>query len=266
MFAGGGWPQKKSKGYIKLSEWWVIADQFYNDKGDIQAMEKIGLFNTNMYAEYGITDKFTIMLNSAIFSHTFNEITITDFEGNGILSKVSDNSIGDMDLSFKYGIYEGNGYSSAITLTAGIPLGKTNDSIYKLLQTGDGEFNQILQLDLGKSLGKGYANVYTAYNNRTEGFSDEFRFGFEFGRSFFTNKLGLTLRTFGIFSMRNGSNTEVDQFVSVFSNNTEYISIQPEINYNFSDRWGLSASVGGAVYGKNIMARPSYSFGVFSKI
>jgi len=32
-FAGGPWPQKKGKAYIKLSEWWTVFDTHFTTRG-----------------------------------------------------------------------------------------------------------------------------------------------------------------------------------------------------------------------------------------
>ena len=73
------------------------------------------------------------------------------------------------------------------------------------MQTGDGEFNQILQIDAGTAFKVKntslYANAYVGFNNRTNGFSDEVRYGIEAGGSFLNNKIeskGLVPGTNGI--------------------------------------------------------------------
>ena len=53
---------------------------------------------------------------------------------------------------------------------------------------------------------------------------------------------------------------------SIFANNTEFLSFAPEVAYNFNEKFGVSAGVGMALYGKIIFASPSYSVGVFYKL
>ena len=72
VFAGGPWPQKKGKGYFKLSEWWTVFDQHYTDRGLIDPNLTTGIFNTNLYAEYGLSDRLTLVTNAALFSRSYN--------------------------------------------------------------------------------------------------------------------------------------------------------------------------------------------------
>ena len=58
-FAGGGWPQPKGSGFIKYSNYWLIADQHYTGSGLIDPNRTNGIFSTSIYAEYGITDRLT---------------------------------------------------------------------------------------------------------------------------------------------------------------------------------------------------------------
>ena len=56
-----------------------------------------------------------------------------------------------------------------------MPIGNDSGGSQGNLQTGDGEFNQLIQLDAGTGFPiggtNGYANVYVGFNNRTNGFS-----------------------------------------------------------------------------------------------
>ena len=67
----------------------------------------------------------------------------------------------------------------------GLPTGKDSGGETGILQTGDGEFNQMLRLDLSSGFSaNGWFSFYAGYNNRTQGFSDDYRFGGEVGWTF----------------------------------------------------------------------------------
>ena len=138
------------------------------------------------------------------------------------------------------------------------------------LQTGDGEFNQLLQLDVGTSFGFGginfYAAAYGGFNNRTNGFSDELRYGMEGGATFPKTGITTILRLYGIKSLKNGDATDIPNSTSIFANNSEHFTISPEIAYQFNDKWGVSATYAQALSGRIIFANPAYSVGVFLKI
>lgn len=266
--AGGGWPQKKGQGYVKLSEWWVISNQHFTDSGQIDPNVTSGIFNTSLYLEYGITNKLTVTAYVPFYARAYNNNLVSATSGEVLVPGEAINSFGDTDLGFTYGLTSGKINTSA-SIIFGIPLGIDDGGTQNNLQTGDGEFNQILKVDAGlgyQLFGKNaYANAYVGYNNRTQGFSDEFRFGIESGVNLFNDKLLALVRIFGVRSMRNGEGAVGENSTSIFANNTQHISYSPELNYSINKNWGLSVSMAGAFSGQLIFASPSYSVGVFAK-
>ena len=267
-FAGGGWPQPKKNGYFKLYQWWVNADQHFTDAGLIDPNVTSGIYNTSLYAEYGFTNRLTGILNIPLFSravvNNLRSQTTKDIiaEGGAI------NGIGDTDLGIKYGIINNGKIAFSASLTLGLPFGNSEGGPNKNLQTGDGEFNQLLQLDLGMPLGGGentsfYGNIYAGFNNRTNDFSDEFRYGLELGAGLMKNKLYVVGRLQGVESFQNGKTAAEITSTSVFANNAEHLSVGGEIAYNIIKKFGVAASIMTAVSGKIIFAAPSYSVGVY---
>ena len=267
--AGGGWPQPKGQGYIKISEWWLIANKHYTDAGKIDPNLTNGLFNSTIYAEYGLSDRLTAIVYFPFFSRSYFNNEVSGTTGEILTAGEAINSIGDTDISLKYGLTKGSGIAVSATLTLGLPIGKDSGGSSGNLQTGDGEFNQLIQIDAGTGfpIGEtnGYANVYIGFNNRTSGFSDEFRYGFEAGLNIFNNKLTAIARFIGVKSFKNGLPSGESNNTSIFANNAEYLSFSPEIAWNIKDNWGLAAGVGTALSGKIIYANPSYNVGIFFK-
>lgn len=266
--AGGPWTQKKGIGYFKLSEYWLIFDQHYTDLGKIDPNVTTGIFNTSIYGEYGITDRFTTTLFFPIFSRNYTNNIVSKATGATIVEGDAFNSIGDSDLGLKYSLTKpGAKYPVAASLVLGIPLGNEAAGINKNLQTGDGEFNQLLNLDAGTSFSlsknvNSYTSINLGFNNRTNNFSDEIRYGIEIGLGF-KSKFWLIGRMYGVESLRNGAVSSAITSNGVFANNAEFLSIGIEAAYYVRKRFGVSASVTGAVRGEIIAAAPAYNVGVF---
>jgi hypothetical protein len=268
--AGGGWPQPKGQGYFKLSEWWISADQHYTNFGLKDPNVTSGLYNTNFYGEYGITDHLTVILNMPLLSRSVmnNVVSLTTQE---VLSEGSSiNTMGDIDLAFKYGILNNGKFALSASVLFGIPSGEDAGGPQRNLQTGDGEFNQMIRLDLGVPLGgndffSAYGNIYGGFNNRTKGFSDEYRYGAELGAGILNQKLWLTGRYDRLKSRFNEESGQIDG-ASFFASNSEFESITGEISYFFTDNFGVSAAIATALSGRIVYAAPSYSFGVFLKV
>lgn len=269
MKAGGPWPQQKGKGYFKLSEWWIVFDQHYTDAGLIDPNVTTGIFNTNFYAEYGLTNRLTTIINAPLLSRNYMNNLVSSTTGDILVPGEAVNALGDIDVGFKYGITKpGSRIPVSASVYFGLPTGKAVAGTLENLQTGDGEFNQMIQLDAGMSLNTGekvasYVSAYVGLNNRTKEFSEEFRYGIEYGAGFLNQKLWLTARLFGVESFKNGATAETATSTSIFANNTEYTSFSVEANYYVSKRVGVSSGYAGAFRGEIIAARPSYTVGVF---
>jgi len=268
LTAGGPWTKPKGKAYLKLSEWWTIFDQHFTDTGMLDPNITTGVFNTSIYGEFGITDRLTGIINAPIISRNYMNNLKSRTTEELIIEGESITTIGDFDLGIKYGLTRpGAKFPLAATLMLGLPTGKSSAGTLNNLQTGDGEFNQMLQLDSGTgfSLGKSsaYLSSFIAINNRTKGFSEEFRFGLEFGIGLLNKALWLNSKLIVVESFKNGNTAETVTSTSIFANNTEFSTLGIEANYYLNSSFGFSAGVATAFRGEIIAAAPSYSIGIF---
>lgn len=269
LIAGGGWPQPKGNGYFKLYEWWIVSDQHFTNLGKIDPNQTTGIYNTSLYAEYGFTNQITGIVNFPFFSRTYFNNQISKTTGDVITPGESLNGVGDAEIGIKYGFAPNSRIPVAASIIFGLPLGNDAGGSQQNLQTGDGEFNQLVRIDAGTGIPikseslSAYANAYIGFNNRTKGFSDEFRYGLEAGLSLLDNKFLVIGRLNAVKSLKNGSATEDVTSTSIFANNTEYTNLGVELAYNINEKFGVSVSYDTALSGKIIFASPAYSVGVF---
>lgn len=267
--AGGPWTQKKGKSFIKLSEWWVVFDKHYTDAGLTDPNITTGIFTTALYAEYGFTDRFTTNIYAPVFVRNTMNNLVSATTGDVIIPGEAYMGPGDLDVGFKYSLTKpGAKFPVAATLTLGLPTGTPVAGALDNLQTGDGEFNQIIQIDAGHGFSisqktSAYASTYVGFNRRSNGFSEEFRFGLEAGLGLFNQKWWITGRMLGVESFKNGATAETVTSTSIFANNSEYLSVSLESSVYLTSKLGISASVAGALRGEIIAAAPTYSVGVF---
>ena len=269
--AGGPWPTGKGKAYIKLSEWWTVFDEHYTDQGRLDPNVTNGIFNTFAYVEYGVSDRFTAILNAALVSRnlmnnvrsaTTREIL---FPGDALTS------FGDVELGLKYNFSKyGAKFPVSATITLGIPTGVSLGGEFNNLQTGDGEFNQIFQIDAGTGFQLGNAPAYVSgfvgINNRSQGFSEEFRFGAEVGVGLLNKKLWLSGKLNAIESFKNGDTAATVTSTSIFANNAEFLTLGLEANLYITKKLGVSAGFATATRGEIIASAPSYNVGFFLDI
>lgn len=265
----GPWPKPKGAAYLKVYEFWLRFDEHYTSNGRIDRNATLGLYNTALYGEYGITNRLTVFGNAPFFSRNVINSQVSGTRGDVLIPGEAINGPGDADLGLRYGLTgSGSPVALAASLTLGLPLGNSAGGEQRNLQTGDGEFNQLLLLEAGRgfSLGKdnnAYVSVFAGVNNRSNGFSDEFRFGLEGGFNLLDRRVWLIGRLAGSESFFNGNTAETTSSTSIFSNNAEYLSLGGEINVYVTRKIGLSAGVAGALSGRIIAAAPAYSAGIF---
>lgn len=264
------WTKGKGNGYYKLSGWYLQADQHYTNTGDIDPNLTRSQFNASVYAEYGISDKLDVIAYVPFLSRATENDEVSGTTGQQISEGEAFNSFGDIDLGVRYGIFKNDKYALSASLKLGIPTGDNAGGSDGSFQTGDGEFNQLLQSSLGTSFNIGsipsYAKVYAGFNNRTEGFSDELRAGLELGASFLDDKLWIIGRSDILESLQNGDLNAQNSQGSIFANNIEYVSLGIEAAYYVTEKIGVSFNYTSAVSGKLVFAAPSISGGIFLDI
>ncbi len=262
IVAGGGWTEKKGNGYFKLGQYSILASDFYNPKGDIIPITTVGYHATSFYCEYGITDNITAIGYVPFFvRNTLNEIKFR--QSGRTIAGDEETNIGDLLVGFKYGLLQQGSIVVGINLLFGVPLGEDRGGEGQILQTGDGEFNQLVKVDISRSFYPKpvYSTVSLGFNNRTKGFSEEFHYGLEVGY-LVKDKALLALKVYGVESLKNGDPTG-SAGNGIFSNNTEYLSITPEVSYYLGKNWGITAGIGFAARGERILAAPAYQLGIF---
>lgn len=146
----------------------------------------------------------------------------------------------------------------------GLPIGDNTQA--NGLLTGDGEFNQILSLQLGHSFYPApiYFTSEAGVNNRTNGYSDEFRYEAEVGYTF-GKRLTVNFKINGVESFQNGDDEVKGGMGGLFANNQEYLAYGSGMFYNFYKNIGVNARAAFASRGQNVLARPQFFFGVFLK-
>ncbi len=254
----GGWPKEKGKGYYKLGYSFINGRHFFDDQGNKVALERsLGFYNTSFYGEYGLTDRLTVIAYVP-FATTAKLEDVSGSPGGSLTT------IGDTNLGFRYGLITGKPNVLSASVMLGLPFGQTSDDTsggVESLQTGDGEFNQLIKLESGHSLGNGfYTSSFLGFNFRSKGFSEEIRFGGEVGHV--SDQLIGILKFQSISSLKNGDNT-TEANADFFNNNMELFSVAPEVAVRFSERFGLSINYTVYLSGKKTLASPNTTIGVY---
>ncbi len=258
-----GWSQKKSEGYFKLGFNAISANSFYSPDGDKTQITTTGIYTSSLYAEYGLLKHLTLVAYVPFFvRNTLNKIQYR--QSGRIEPGDQQNAFGDTDIALKYGWLQNKALVFSTTLLFGLPLGNNAGGVSGILQSGDGEFNQMIRADISHSFYPTplFASVYTAFNNRTKGFSDELRYGADVGYT--VKNISFIAHVNAVNSFQNGNTISTNN--GIFSNNMEYISPAIEVLYETKKGFGLSISYSTALSGKNVLAAPSFGGGIVYKL
>lgn len=256
-----GWAKKKGELFSKVSYSSFKSDRYYNLSGNEIATSTFSQQSVHLYAEYGLYERLTVILDWPGFRMQGFETTET----------ISD--IGDLKVGLKYQLPLKIPISLSVlpefpTANAdNFAENKTIPGDRINLPTGDGEFNVHAILAISHSFHPlpAYINMYGGYNFRTEyagqELSDQWVQGMEVGGMPVPD---LWLRA-GI-KLQQSAN-DGGAFVSfVRGEGTEYVAWFGGVLYKLTENWGLDAGVLGFWQGlqnlRNIYRAPTFSLGV----
>jgi len=263
----GQWIREKGTGYYKLGGWSLLANQHFTDQGIADPNATRGLFISSLYAQYGLSKKMNFIAYIPFLVKNYQFAQVSKTNGNEYEPRREFSSFGDANLGVEYGIKSSGKWVFSSTLTLGIPSGRSTAGFDGSYQTGDGEFNQLIQANVGSGYRVGeqtfYLKSYIGYNNRTKGFSDELHSYFETGSQFWKNKLLVLTRLHWIKPLYNGTLDASNANGAIFANNIESFVLGGEMALNIGSKWGLSAAVSYPLFGKVIYRGSSISSGLF---
>jgi len=213
---------------------------------------------TNLSGEYGISNRLTAFVVLPVFVRsTINKLQFNQ-SGNST-SGSSLNSVGDAELGVKFGFRKKLPVQVFGFAVLGLPFGKKgNVGTETNIQTGDGEFNQLIGVQLLQSFSHVHISAYTAFNNRTKDFSNEIRYGVEAGYTH--DKFNLRIRFSAIESRFN--DIALVSLNGIFSNHREVFSPGAELVYYLSKKIGVFASADFIAAGRNTLDAPIVGLGV----
>lgn len=254
----GAWTQQRGEGYYKLGLRVVRATRFYEPGGNRISIPTTGDYTTSFYGEYGLTDRLTLVVDVPFKRITLNR-QVERTSGFVLFDGDAKTGVADSEFGVRFGLIRKGQSVLSAELLFGIPIG--DDTQQSGLLTGDGEFNQLFKLQFGQSLYPKpvYFSGEVGFNNRTNGYSDEFRYAAEMGYTFH-NKVLAIFRIRGVESLKNGDGA-LGGMVGLFANDQSYLSYGPELVYSVDRTFGVSLGIEGATRGENVLSAVAFSLG-----
>lgn len=254
---------EKGHAQFRLSQQFISSDSYFNE-GSLNSLRETkpirtnSIYSTLLSGQYGISDRLSVM---GLFP-VFVRVTVNGLKYNqsGTESRGGAlNSFGDAELGLRYAIRKAKPVQIVAFVTLGIPFGKRGDLTDSTnLQTGDGELNQIAGIELRHSLADFNFSGYTSFNNRSENYSNEIRYGFEAGYS--GSVFGVKIRYNVIKSLFNEDG--LNSLNGIFSNHREVFSPGIEASFTISKKFTVFVSSDFITAGRNTLNAPLWSIGI----
>lgn len=266
-YSQGQWINEKGKGYYKIGGWSLLANEHYTDQGKVDPNATRGLFISSFYGQLGLSKKVNLIAYIPFHVKNYQFAQVSKTNGKVYEPRQEYNGFGDINLGVEYGLKAKGKWVFSTTITLGIPSGNAHGGTDGSYQTGDGEFNQLFQINAGSGYGIGkqnfYLKSYVGINNRSKGFSDEIHSYFETGSQLLKNKLLLLSRLHWIKPLYNGTLDASNSNGSIFANNVESIILGGEMALNLGEKWGIATTITHPLFGRVIYKTQTFSAGIF---
>ena len=261
MFSQSPWTKDKGDLFINIS-YTTIADYnaLFGDP-DYTIAGTITDRTYQVYGEYSLTDKTSLLFNIPFKSIENNGLTNPCLVAPCAEYSNKKAAFGNIFVGLKHQFYN-NGW-----VLAGQFITETNTSSYDDatgIRTGSDAFTFTPQLLAGKSFGKTFLQTQIGVDLRTNNYSNNFKIGGEFGGKI-TQNIWLIGYVDVVKSFEDGNIIlpANNLATGLFVNNQEYGAYGLKGILQLCDL-GITASFGNAFFGNNVAKQTAFSIGFFN--
>lgn len=260
-FAQSPWTQKKGKAFTQISYSTISEYKALFGSPDY-ATERVITDNTiQIYGEYGLSDKTSLVLNLPIKLLKSGSA----INPNVLALTKSDNltAFGNMELGVKH-----NFYNKKWLVTGQLNI-EANTSSYDKptgLRSGIDAFTVTPLITAGRGYNKLYYQAFVGAHLRTNNYSSALKVGGEIGVKPI-NRLWL-IAYVDVVSSFNNENRQLpleNVLTGLYLNDQEYGGFGLKAVGEFTNKFGATASFGGAFFGNNVAKKAAYNFGLYHK-
>jgi hypothetical protein len=259
LFAQSPWTQEKGKFYTQFS-FTTIAnyDEVFGDP-DYQTDREITDNTLQLYGEYGISNKTTLIVNLPVkFISTGDAVN-----GNAFITEDSTSAFGNVSVGLRHQFYNKKWViSGQLTIEANTGTFEAASGI----RTGQDAWSFTPTINIGRSFDKFYVQAFTGVDLKTNDYSTNFKIGGEIGTKVHS-KIWL-IGFVDIVSSFNDGDVNLplsNAATALYVNNQEYgafgLKAVGEINKSF----GGILSFGGAFSGNNVAKQAAISVGLYKR-
>ncbi|MCF6308522.1 MAG: hypothetical protein L3J09_11290 [Flavobacteriaceae bacterium] len=264
LFSQSPWTKNKGEFYTQFSFSTIPSYNEIFGNPDYFSNRNITDNTFQLYGEYGVSDKTTILLNVPYKNITTSDVIHPFPPDPGIIPGDTRNAFGNIEAGIKH-----NFIAKKWLLTGQFNI-EINTSSYgdiSGIRTGYDAFTFTPLINFGRSFNKSYLQGFTGFNLRTNNYSSNFKIGAEGGTKVF-NRIWLVAFLDFVISLNNGD-IELpieNQLNALYVNDQEYTAFGLKLIGEITADFGLIAGFGGAFSGNNVAKQAALNFGVYYKI
>ncbi|PHS64817.1 MAG: hypothetical protein COB12_07770 [Flavobacterium sp.] len=263
LFAQSPWTENKGEFYTQFSFSTIPSYNEIFGNPDYFSNRNITDDTFQLYGEYGISGKTTLILNIPFKNITTSDILNPIPLDPSIINGDTRNAFGNIEAGIKQ-----NFITKKWLLTGQLNI-EINTSSYddiSGIRTGYDAFTFTPLINFGRSFNKSYLQGFTGFNLRTNNYSSNFKIGAEGGTKVF-NRIWLIAFLDFVISLENGS-IELpieNQLTALYVNNQEYTAFGLKFIGEITPDFGLIAGFGGAFSGNNVAKQAAINVGIYMK-
>ncbi|MEO9894673.1 hypothetical protein [Aurantibacter sp.] len=261
LFSQGAWTKSKNEVYTQLSYYSISGySGIYGDPG-YQSERKLTDNTIQIYSEYGLSDKTTVVLSLPI--RMIKAEGLVDANATPITIEGSETALGNITIGVKQQLHKGT-WAVAAQLNLGLNSGKFFE--YSGLRSGYDTYTVSPKINVGRSFGPFYAQGSTGVDIRFNDYSSSFVFDAELGAQPLKR-----LWTIGFLnSSTSFNNGDVvlpasNLVTGFYVNDQEYVAYGFKLIFEATDNFGVLANYTGAISGNNVPRRAVLGAGIYGK-
>lgn len=263
-FSQGPWTQEKGKFYTQFTFTTIPNYNTLFGDPDYTVSGKNSDNTMQFYSEYGLSEKTSLLVNIPLKLITINGFQDPAINCVGDCSKdYNKTSLGNIEIGIKHNFYNKKWLFSGLF---SVEANTSNNDEYSIIKTGYNAWSFTPLFLAGKSFGKSYLQTFVGANIKTNNYSSNLKFGGEYG-----SKISKNIWLIGFLdiskSLKNG-----DVFLrtshlatGLYVNDQEYGVVGIKAIGEFSNNFGVTASLPAAFFGNNVAKQVAFSVGVYKK-
>ena len=259
VFGQSPWTKNKKEAYLQIA--YTTIPNYTELFGDptFNTERKINDNTLQFYAEYGLTDKTTLLVNLPLKVVAANDLV--DSNASPLTTEGSETNIGNVQLGLKQ-----NFIHKKWLLSGQVMVEANTSNFYEAsgLRTGYDAWTVSPLVVTGTSMSKWYVQAFAGTDIRTNNYSSSLKLGSEFGYKTL-DWLWIAVFLDGVASFKDGDIVlpETNVLTGLYVNNQSFTGYGLKFIGEFNEKSGINIGLGGALGGENVAKTPAISLGVY---